>query len=96
MALSKADKARLHAQADEIDALKQKLETAERNANYSRERASTLEREVNDLHDLLDTLGAVKRRAEGAYTDRPAMTRLASFLAGRRAGPACPTEGGAW
>jgi hypothetical protein len=57
----------------------------EASLKYANDRADQSRRELESMHDLLDTLGAVPRRKEGDYNDRPAMMRLTAYLAGVRA-----------
>ncbi len=67
---------------EEIESLKKKLESAERNSKYNADQSSAFRAEVDELHAFFDALpGVIPRKAEDGYTQRAAMTRLAAWLA---------------
>jgi len=71
--------------ANELAAVKKAKESAESNKDYYYKEKTSLQKELSDIHDLIDVLeGAIPKRKDGEYTDTPVMLRLASWLANRK------------
>ena len=69
---------------EDIARLTKELESSKNIAKYSSDRASDLNKEVEELHAFFDAIpGSISRKAEDGHTQRSAMTRMSVWLANK-------------